>query len=309
MLLKSDSLLLSSLILKEASFVTVVPIPWSAPEQSAPLPPIMITEPLRFQPHQKPTSSAPCKSLPHEVCPKPSVVWYCPPYRTLHFPRHKPLDQTEPFLKSPLLVILERNVFPLRQFPVVPNRGVCPESSLRVILISLPPTSQNAGEIMSALYDGSAVSPAGWILSYHQSQESSIQFFASLFENRAMRVQAWSTDTMSQCTWKRIKNSMQSYISVVYKEGIFLIPNILTFCDTNLFFLNCPYVKNNNVVTKKFVDLFFSLGVPANIYRWSPSLVRWLWSLHKTGQASRERSLMRLWKRSNMMTSTFLILS
>ena len=154
---------------------TVVPIPWSAPEQSARLPPIMITEPLRFQPHQKPTSSAPCKSLPHEVCPKPSVVWYCPPCGTLHFPRHKPLDQTEPFLKSPLLVILERNVFPLRQFPVVPNRGVCPESSLRVILISLPPTSQNAGDIMSALYEGSAVSPAGWILLYHQSPESSIQ--------------------------------------------------------------------------------------------------------------------------------------
>ena len=54
---------------------------------------------------------------------------------------------------------------------------------------------------------------------------------------------------------------MQSCISVVYKEGIFLIPNILTFCDTNLFFLNCPYVKNNNVVTRKFLDLiFFSWG-------------------------------------------------
>ena len=66
---------------------------------------------------------------------------------------------------------------------------------------------------------------------------------------------------MLQYAWKRIKNSMQSCISVVYKEGIFLIPNILTFCDTNLFFLNCPYVKNNNIVTRKFLDLiFFSWG-------------------------------------------------
>ena len=62
---------------------------------------------------------------------------------------------------------------------------------------------------------------------------------------------------MLQYAWKRIKNSMQSCISVVYKEGIFLIPNILTFWDTNLFFLNCPYVKNNNVVTRKFLDLIF----------------------------------------------------
>ena len=124
----------------------------------------MITEPLQPLTHQKPTLSAPCRSLLHEACPKPSVVWYCPSYWTVHFPRHSPLDQTEPFLKLPQLVILERNVFPLRQFPIVCNRGACPESSLRVILSSLPPTSQNAGEIMSALYDVSAVSPAAWVI-------------------------------------------------------------------------------------------------------------------------------------------------
>ena len=41
------------------------------------------------------------------------------------------------------------------------------------------------------------------------------------------------------------------------RKEFFLIPNILTFCDTNLFFLNCPYVKNNNIVTRKFLDLIF----------------------------------------------------
>ena len=87
--------------LKEASLATVVPIPWSAPEQPVPPPPIMITEPLQPLLHQKPTSSAPCRSPLHEAFPKPSVVRYCPPYLTLHFPRHSPLDQTEPFLKLP----------------------------------------------------------------------------------------------------------------------------------------------------------------------------------------------------------------
>ena len=50
---------------------------------------------------------------------------------------------------------------------------------------------QNAGESMSVLTDGLAVSPTPTLLSYHHLPLSSIQFLAPSFENRAMRVQAW----------------------------------------------------------------------------------------------------------------------
>ena len=90
------------------------------------------------------------------------------------------------------------NFCPPKQFPVVCNSGVWLESSLRVILNSLPLTNQKAGEIMSVLFEGSLVVPMVTFWSYHQSLSSFIQDTLSKLENLAIRVHGLPLAVTSQ---------------------------------------------------------------------------------------------------------------
>ena len=81
---------------------------------------------------------------------------------------------------------------------MVRNKGVRCGSLLRMILNSRPMTNQNAGESMSVLTDGFAISPTPTLLLYHHSPLSFIQFLVSPFKNRPMRVQDSPEVVMSQ---------------------------------------------------------------------------------------------------------------
>ena len=140
------------------------------------------------------------------ACSNPSVVSYWPPYLTLQLLPHWLC------FKPPLLVwILSLNVRSSRQSSVVCNNGAVWGSSLRVIINSLPRTSQNAGEIMSSPSSGSVVFPLASVMSYlfHQPLYQ-VQCFSPLFETRAMRVQLWPS-VIKQYTCKLKPNKNGSF--------------------------------------------------------------------------------------------------